>query len=166
MVVLAFAWGGFEALRYFFLLRRRQALGLADPVVTNRFLLWAIADWTEISQAAVKKRLHTARKRLKERMIRTMKEDIRSHRPSKDAKFAKGVRQMLLELCRDGLDKRFPSADADARRRAANHQADAIQHAHHQGHHQLAAHETAEHVVDFLDGVHRLVAQAWRDEVQ
>ena len=48
MVVLAFAWGGFEALRYFFLLRRRQALGLADPVVTNRFLLWAIADWTAV----------------------------------------------------------------------------------------------------------------------
>jgi hypothetical protein len=48
MVVLSFAWGGFEALRYFRLLRRRQALGLADPVVTNRFLLWAIADWTAV----------------------------------------------------------------------------------------------------------------------
>lgn len=48
MVVLAFAWGGFEALRYFHLLRRRQALGLADPVVTNRFLLWAVADWTAV----------------------------------------------------------------------------------------------------------------------
>jgi hypothetical protein len=48
MVILAFAWGGFEALRYFHLLRRRQALGLADPVVTNRFLLWAIADWTAV----------------------------------------------------------------------------------------------------------------------
>jgi hypothetical protein len=48
MVVLAFAWGGFESLRYFARLRRRQALGLADPVVTNRFLLWAIADWTAV----------------------------------------------------------------------------------------------------------------------
>jgi hypothetical protein len=48
MVVLAFAWAGFEALRYFHLLRRRQAPGLADPVVTNRFLLWAVADWTTV----------------------------------------------------------------------------------------------------------------------
>jgi hypothetical protein len=48
MVVLAFAWGGFEALRYYRLLRRRRALGLADPVVTNRFLLWAVADWAAV----------------------------------------------------------------------------------------------------------------------
>jgi hypothetical protein len=32
----------FESFRYWRMLRRRLALGLADPVVTNRFLLWAI----------------------------------------------------------------------------------------------------------------------------
>jgi hypothetical protein len=37
---LAFGWMAVESLRYHALLRRRLALGLADPVVTNRFLVW------------------------------------------------------------------------------------------------------------------------------
>jgi len=39
----AMLWGAWESLRYFSLLRRRAALGLADPVVMQRFLLWGIA---------------------------------------------------------------------------------------------------------------------------
>lgn len=35
------AWSAFESLRYHGLLRRRLSLGLADPVVCNRFLLWS-----------------------------------------------------------------------------------------------------------------------------
>jgi hypothetical protein len=38
----AWGWAGFEALRYHALLRRRVALGLADPVVANRVLLWGL----------------------------------------------------------------------------------------------------------------------------
>jgi len=37
----ALMWGSIEAFRYWRLMRRRRALGLADPVVTNRFLLWS-----------------------------------------------------------------------------------------------------------------------------
>ncbi|MBW2230215.1 MAG: hypothetical protein JRG92_05765 [Deltaproteobacteria bacterium] len=37
-----FVWACGESLRYFGLSRRRCALGLVDPLVTNRFLLWAI----------------------------------------------------------------------------------------------------------------------------
>ncbi|MCG8588057.1 MAG: hypothetical protein MJE66_02090 [Proteobacteria bacterium] len=33
-------WGAAEAYRYWRLMRRRRSLGLADPVVTNRFFLW------------------------------------------------------------------------------------------------------------------------------
>lgn len=36
-------WGCVEALGYHTTMRRRRALGLADPVVTNRFLLWGVA---------------------------------------------------------------------------------------------------------------------------
>jgi len=36
-------WGCGEALHYYTAMRRRLALGLADPVVTNRFFLWGIA---------------------------------------------------------------------------------------------------------------------------
>jgi hypothetical protein len=36
-------WMVLEASRYHGLMRRRLRLGLADPVVTNRFLLWALA---------------------------------------------------------------------------------------------------------------------------
>lgn len=38
----AFLWTGLESLRYRAMMRRRLALGLADPVVCNRFLLWAV----------------------------------------------------------------------------------------------------------------------------
>jgi len=40
---LGYVWTASEAFRYHGLLRRRRALGLADPVVTNRFLLWGIS---------------------------------------------------------------------------------------------------------------------------
>jgi len=36
------AWGGVESLIYYRGARRRLRLGLADPMVTNRFLLWGI----------------------------------------------------------------------------------------------------------------------------
>lgn len=35
-------WGAAESLRYFAMMRRRAKLGLADPLVTNRFLLWGL----------------------------------------------------------------------------------------------------------------------------
>jgi hypothetical protein len=43
-LALLFAWGFVESLLYFRLMRRRTALGLADPAVTNRFLLFSA--WT------------------------------------------------------------------------------------------------------------------------
>lgn len=41
---LPFGWGFLESFRYHRLMKRRQALGLADAVVTNRFALFAV--WT------------------------------------------------------------------------------------------------------------------------
>jgi hypothetical protein len=35
-------WGAGESLRYWLLMRRRLRLGLADPLVANRFLLWGL----------------------------------------------------------------------------------------------------------------------------
>jgi hypothetical protein len=35
-------WGAGESLRYWLLMRRRLRLGLADPLLTNRFLLWGV----------------------------------------------------------------------------------------------------------------------------
>jgi hypothetical protein len=40
------AWGAFESLRYYISMRRRVRIGLAEPAVTNRFLLWGIAVLT------------------------------------------------------------------------------------------------------------------------
>jgi len=37
-------WTAVESFRYWVLMRRRLALGLADPLVANRFLLWALAS--------------------------------------------------------------------------------------------------------------------------
>ncbi|MDX1649336.1 MAG: hypothetical protein R3263_05740 [Myxococcota bacterium] len=39
----SYLWTAVEGLRYYALLRRRLALGLADPVVANRFLLWGVS---------------------------------------------------------------------------------------------------------------------------
>jgi hypothetical protein len=41
-VIVCMWWGSFESLRYYALMLRRVRLGLADPVVANRFLLWGI----------------------------------------------------------------------------------------------------------------------------
>ena len=35
-------WGSLEALSYWRRMQKRTAIGLADPAVTNRFLLWGI----------------------------------------------------------------------------------------------------------------------------
>lgn len=43
MAVLAYTWSAIESLRYWGLMRRRGQLGLADPVATNRFLLWGLS---------------------------------------------------------------------------------------------------------------------------
>jgi len=40
---LCLLWGAGEAVLYWDKMRRRQRLGLADPSVTNRFLLWGVA---------------------------------------------------------------------------------------------------------------------------
>lgn len=40
---LCLLWGAGEAILYWDKMRRRERLGLADPTVTNRFLLWGIA---------------------------------------------------------------------------------------------------------------------------
>ncbi|MBW2233629.1 MAG: hypothetical protein JRH17_24890, partial [Deltaproteobacteria bacterium] len=37
-------WSGYEAFRFHGLMQKRLQLGLADPLVTNRFLLWGIAQ--------------------------------------------------------------------------------------------------------------------------
>jgi hypothetical protein len=36
------AWTGLESFSYYGRMRKRRTLGLADPVVTNRFLLWGL----------------------------------------------------------------------------------------------------------------------------
>jgi hypothetical protein len=46
VVVAALAWSGVESLLYFAKLRRRVRLGLADPVVTQRFGFWGFSILT------------------------------------------------------------------------------------------------------------------------
>lgn len=41
-VTTAYLWAALESLRYYALMRRRLKLGLADPEVTNRFLLYSL----------------------------------------------------------------------------------------------------------------------------
>ena len=40
--LIGHAWTGLESFAYYGRMRKRRVLGLADPVVTNRFLLWGL----------------------------------------------------------------------------------------------------------------------------
>jgi hypothetical protein len=42
--IFTFGWVSLEGLRYYTLMRKRRALGLADPVVTNRFFVWGAGE--------------------------------------------------------------------------------------------------------------------------
>jgi hypothetical protein len=55
---LGLAWTGAESLHYHRVLRRRLALGLADPVVTNRFLLWGVFGLATTGIIAVNAVIH------------------------------------------------------------------------------------------------------------
>ena len=44
-LAVVFGWTGVESFAYYAKLRRRLAIGLADPVVANRLLLWAVAGF-------------------------------------------------------------------------------------------------------------------------
>ena len=46
VIVAALGWSGFESLLYFAKLRRRVRLGLADPLVTQRFGFWGFSILT------------------------------------------------------------------------------------------------------------------------
>lgn len=41
--IVGYGWASIEGFRYWVLMRRRLALGLADPLTTHRFLFWAVA---------------------------------------------------------------------------------------------------------------------------
>ena len=56
--MLATGWGAVEALRYHALMRRRVRLGLADPVIANRFLLWGVAIGAGVVAIAVGPVIH------------------------------------------------------------------------------------------------------------
>ena len=51
--VVVLVWTFVECVLYYVGMRRRRALGLADPVVTNRFLLWSIWTGAIVSQSIV-----------------------------------------------------------------------------------------------------------------
>ena len=55
LLVLALVWGwtALEGLRYYRMMRKRMALGLAEPVVTNRFLLWGMNGLTSVAWVGV-----------------------------------------------------------------------------------------------------------------
>ena len=45
MLSAVMLWGAIEAFRFYGAMRKRLRLGLADPLVTNRFLLWGLSSW-------------------------------------------------------------------------------------------------------------------------
>jgi hypothetical protein len=50
---LSYGWTALEGLRYHRMMRKRMELGLADAVVTNRFLLWAVSGFVSLTWDSV-----------------------------------------------------------------------------------------------------------------
>ena len=46
-------WTGLESFGYYGRMRKRRVLGLADPIVTNRFLLWGLVALNAIVASGV-----------------------------------------------------------------------------------------------------------------
>jgi hypothetical protein len=53
MRTLSLAWAGSESMRYWRMMCRRLALGLADPLTTSTFLLWGLGAWSAAAAFAV-----------------------------------------------------------------------------------------------------------------
>jgi hypothetical protein len=60
LVGISLGWTGLESLLFYAKMRRRLALGLADPVVANRFLLWAIFGISTFAILVVNAAYHMA----------------------------------------------------------------------------------------------------------
>lgn len=52
-LLAAYGWSAFEPLRFHALMRRRQRLGMGDPLVANRLLLWGIGTGAIAAVAAI-----------------------------------------------------------------------------------------------------------------
>ena len=57
-MLISFGWTGLEGLHQYRLARRRYALGLGDPVVANRFLLWGVVGLVQVVITSVSVVLH------------------------------------------------------------------------------------------------------------
>jgi hypothetical protein len=57
-LICGVAWTGFEGTHAYRMARKRLALGLSDPVVTNRFLLWGIVGFAQVAIHSVSLLLH------------------------------------------------------------------------------------------------------------
>ncbi len=53
LAAVPFVWTAAESLAWYARMRRRAIVGLADPLTTNRFLLWGLAAIAAVSQVAV-----------------------------------------------------------------------------------------------------------------
>jgi hypothetical protein len=53
MLMLSYVWTALEGMRYYRMMRKRMALGLAEAVVTNRFLLWGFSGLTSLAWISV-----------------------------------------------------------------------------------------------------------------
>lgn len=51
--VVMLGWMAYESTRHYLMLRRRQKLGLADPMTTNQLMLWTVSGYATLTAASV-----------------------------------------------------------------------------------------------------------------
>ena len=70
-----------------------------------------VAAFLEVPEAAVKQRLHRARRHLRERILAMVRDDLQGMRPSQDERFVQAVR-LALELERVATDGQLAAIEA------------------------------------------------------
>ena len=86
----------------------RQAIATLTPAQRSVVLLFylgghsqnQIAEWLDVPVTTVKRRLYTARHKLKEKMIEMIREDLQERRPSRTSEFAGRVRVFTSQFSR------------------------------------------------------------------
>jgi len=76
-----------------------------------------VSSFLDVPATTVKKRLYTARKRLKKRMVNMIEKDLRLEKASSDPRFSEETMQMISQICEAKLAERFSGNEKAARAR-------------------------------------------------
>ena len=97
-----------------------RELGESDREILTLYYLQdrsvgQVSSFLDVPATTVKKRLYTARKRLRKRMVNMIEKNLRSERASSNSEFSEETMQMISQICETRLTERFSGDEKAAR---------------------------------------------------